>query len=203
MLDVAAKLRADGEHGRCPPREASRFTSVYVPDVVRAERGTFRGMERDARDGFELRAANRFLRDELRAVNGCLRPAGSSPGKLAVVGVAVRTLAREAEAARRAAGPVPSIRVDRAPEDDEECGPTVCVRVNDFVAVSNRGDDGGGAEVSAICAHCTTRNFVFKKIENLRKCQVSNAVRFLGGNRTIKKKFRFSGEKSHVFNSIA
>lgn len=141
MVDVATKLKINSEYSAgCQPHPIPRltkhFSSVYVPDAVRAEMGTFRPAERDARDGFELRTANRFLRDELCALKG-LRPAGSA-GKLAVVGESVRALAQKTVS--RYTGVVPSIRVDSAPDDDDDDdggGPTICVRVNDFVAESN------------------------------------------------------------------
>lgn len=117
-VDLALKLRrADVRYDAGAPHHSiadvtRRFSSVYVPDVVLAEKGTLgQGRRRDARDQLEPR--NAFLRDELAALK-FLRAAHNA-GKLAVVG---KNATNRCYGYR---GVVPLIRVEPAAEcvDDD------------------------------------------------------------------------------------
>lgn len=138
MVDQAQKLKINNEFKKdyrpyTVTREVENFTSVYVPDVVRAEKGLFNS-GRDVREDFEVRPQNALLYEELSTLK-CLRPV-KSPEKLAVVGKKIL------EHKWNFTGTKPSIKVELT-SINEECDEHVpiSIRINDFISKSINNSD--------------------------------------------------------------
>jgi len=138
MVDQAQKLKINNEYTRDRPysmnKEIQKFTNIYIPDVILIEKGIRCNNWKDARDDFETRIPYMSLRNELGTLKR-LR-AVKSPEKLAIVGKNV--FDEIAKSKRGYKGPIPSIRIELAPEN-EECdydAPVCAVRINDLITKS-------------------------------------------------------------------
>jgi len=135
MINLAQKLKINNEYTRDYPhsvhKEIQNFTSIYIPDVIRTEKGMSCNVKRDVCDDFETQIPNMSLYKELCALK-YLRSA-KSPEKLAIVGKNIRDEIKRSKCNYK--GSIPFICIEPASEN-EECDNDaliIVVRINDLV----------------------------------------------------------------------
>lgn len=135
LVDVALKLKVNNEyHTQLPysiDREIKKFTSVYVPDVIRTEKGLL-GIKKDAR--FDLQTPNKMLiYNELNTLKSLIP--FKSPKKLAIIGENILKKAMKHKFDYK--GTIPSVYVESAHKKNNYCNiALIVVKVNDYIIKS-------------------------------------------------------------------
>lgn len=137
MINQAQKLKINNEYTREYPhsfhKEIQNFTSIYIPDIIRIEKGMSSNVTRDVCDNFETQISNMSICKELCALK-YLRPA-KSPEKLAIVGKNICDEIKRSNCDYK--NSIPLICIEPAHEN-EECDndALIIVRINNLVTKS-------------------------------------------------------------------
>jgi len=136
LIDVALKLKANKEYRSDFPyivdREIKKFTSVYIPDVIRTEKGLL-GIRKDAR--FDLQTPNKeLIYNELNTLKSLIP--FKCPEKLAIVGENILKIAMKHKFDYK--GTIPSVYVESAHNKiNNYCNiPLIVIKVNDYIIKS-------------------------------------------------------------------
>jgi len=135
LVDVALKLKVNNEYRTDFPysvdREIKKFTSVYIPDVIRAEKGLL-GIRKDAR--FDLLTPNKVsIYNELNTLKSLIP--FKNPEKLAIIGENILKTTMKHKVDYK--GTIPSVYVESDHKKNNDCNiELIVVRVNDYIIKS-------------------------------------------------------------------
>ncbi|XP_026807747.1 uncharacterized protein LOC113550231 [Rhopalosiphum maidis] len=134
LVDAALKLKANNEYCADFPysiaKEINNFTSIYIPYVIRTEKG-LSGIKKDAR--FDLQTPNKvLLYNELNTLKSLI-PFKSSE-KLAIIGENILKKAMKHKFDYK--GTIPSVYVESTLKKNKCNIALVYVRVNDYIIQS-------------------------------------------------------------------